>query len=404
MKYIIVVFALLANTLTLSAAEELQLITDEEFKSCVSTLQQKALAEGISSSIVNNQLAKVTFNPKIIGYDRAQPEFTQTFSGYYYQRVTETRIQMGQEHNTQLQTLLTDITRQTGVPGRYLLAFWGMETNFGRYFGTLPVLDSLATLACDKRRSNFFTGELINALRILDRGDISADKLIGSWAGALGNMQFLPSVYLRYAQDADNDGRRDLWQSIPDALTSAAFFLKGLGWNAEERWGREIILPENFDYSLAGLKNSQPLTYWQDKGVRTVFGGKLPDANIEASLLVPSGHNGPAFLVYPNFKVIMRWNKSEFYALSVGILADKINGAGSLHTSPPKNLPKLMRNTVKQLQEKLKEAGYEPGPIDGIMGPTTRTAISDFQKSRTWIADGFPHPEVLAAFSISGEG
>ena len=398
-----VVFTLLTNTLTVSAAEELPLLTHEEFQSCVVSLKQKALAEGISSSVVEKQLSSVNFNPRIIGYDRAQPEFTQTFSGYFYQRVSESRIQMGREYHTQILPLLTEITRKTGVPGRYLLAFWGMETNFGRYFGTLPVLDSLATLACDQRRSGFFTSELINALKILDRGDITEEKLLGSWAGALGHMQFLPSVYLRYAQDADDDGRRDLWQSIPDALTSAGFFLKGLGWNAEERWGREVILPENFDYSLAGLKNRHPLAYWQNKGVRTAFGGDLPDTKIEASLLVPSGHNGPAFLVYPNFNVIMRWNHSEFYALSVGILADQINGARPLHRAPPKNLPRLMRNTVRLLQEKLQEAGYDPGPKDGIMGPATRTAISEFQKSRAWIADGYPHPEVLEAFSISAE-
>lgn len=400
MKYF-VVLTLLSTALTLSAAEEPPLITPDEFKLCVASLQTKARAEGISPAIVDTQLAKVNFDPRIIGYDRAQPEFTQTFSGYYYQRVNDARIQMGQELYRQYQPLLREITRQTGVPGRYLVSFWGMETNFGRYFGKLPVLDSLATLACDPRRPTFFTQELMAALRILDRGDITADKLTGSWAGALGHMQFLPSVYLRYARDADNDGRRDLWQSIPDALTSAGFFLQGLGWNAEERWGREVILPEGFDYRLAGLKNRQPLAYWQDQGVRTVFGGALPDAKIEAALLVPTGHKGPAFLVYPNFNVIMRWNKSEFYALSVGILADQIHGARPLRQPPPQDLTRLTRNTVMQLQEKLQASGYDPGPVDGIMGPGTRSAISEFQQTKGWIADGFPHPEVLAAFSLN---
>ena len=401
MKFLIVVIILLSKALTVSAAEEQPLITPEEFKLCLASLQTKARAEGISPALVDTQLAKVNFDPRIIGYDRAQPEFTQTFSGYYYQRVNDARIQMGRDFYRQYQPLLREITRQTGVPGRYLVAFWGMETNFGRYFGKLPVLDSLATLACDPRRPTFFTQELMAALRILDRGDITADKLTGSWAGALGHMQFLPSVYLRYARDADNDGRRDLWQSIPDALTSAGYFLQGLGWNAEERWGREVILPEGFDYRLAGLKNRQPLNFWQEQGVRTVFGGALPNVKMEAALLVPTGHRGPAFLVYPNFNVIMRWNLSEFYALSVGILADKIHGAGPLHQPPPQDLTRLTRNTVMQLQEKLQAAGYDPGPVDGIMGPATRTAISEFQQDKGWIADGFPHPKVLAAFSLN---
>jgi membrane-bound lytic murein transglycosylase B len=403
LKYNFVAITLLLMVLTLSAAEDVALATPEEFKTCISSLEDKALAEGISRSVVESQLAKVKFDPRIIGYDRAQPEFTQTFSGYYYQRVTESRIQRGQKLYSQFLPLLTEITRQTGVPGRYIVAFWGMETNFGSYFGKLPVLDSLATLACDHRRSAFFTGELISALKILDRGDISSDQLKGSWAGALGHVQFLPSVYLRYAHDADNDGRRDLWNSIPDALTSAGFFLKGLGWNAQERWGREVILPEGFDYSLANLKSHQPLAYWRDKDVRTVFGGVLPDLKKGTSLLVPAGHRGPAFLVYPNFNVIMAWNQSEFYALSIGILADKIIGAGPLRQPPPKDLQRLTRKTVMFLQEKLQLAEYDPGPLDGIMGPSTRRAISGFQKSKGWIADGFPHPEVLAAFMLPVE-
>jgi membrane-bound lytic murein transglycosylase B len=403
LKYISVVLTLLLVALTLSAAEDLSLITTDEFNACVSSLEDKALAEGISGSVVKNQLAKVKFDPRIIGYDRAQPEFTQTFSGYYYQRVTTSRIQRGQELYSQYRPLLKEITRQTGVPGRYIVAFWGMETNFGRYFGKLPVLDSLTTLACDQRRSAFFTRELIAALKILDRGDVSADQLKGSWAGALGHVQFLPSVYLRYARDADDDGRRDLWNSIPDALTSAGFFLQGLKWNAEERWGREVILPKDFDYSLANLKNRQSLDYWRDKGVQTVFGGVLPDLKKEAALLVPAGHMGPAFLVYPNFNVIMAWNQSEFYALSVGILADKITGAGPLRRPPPQDLQRLTRKTVMLLQEKLQAAEYDPGPLDGIMGPSTRSAISNYQKSQGWIADGFPHPEVLTSFMLPVE-
>lgn len=404
MKYIFVAFMLLSAALNLSATEDLHLVTSDQFKACVTSLEDKALAEGISRSVVENQLAKVKFDPRIIDYDRAQPEFTQTFSDYYYRRVDASRIKRGQEVYSQYQPLLKEITRQTGVPGRYIVAFWGMETNFGRYFGKLPVLDSLATLACDQRRSEFFTAELIAALKILDWGDVSADKLKGSWAGALGHMQFLPSVYLRYARDADGDGRRDLWNSVPDALTSAGFFLQGLGWNAEERWGREVILPQGFDYSLADLKNRQPLDYWQAKGVRTIFGGSLPDLKKETVLLVPAGHRGPAFLVYPNFNVIMGWNQSEFYALSVGILADKIISDRPLHQPPPQNLHRLTRKTVMLLQEKLQASGYDPGPLDGIMGPATRSAISGFQKSQGWIADGFPHPEVLAAFMLSAEG
>ncbi|MFE8070329.1 lytic murein transglycosylase [Marinobacteraceae bacterium S3BR75-40.1] len=385
---------------TLQAATQEQPLTDDEFAQCVGRLQTQAREAGLSEPVVENVLGKVQFNPKIITYDRRQPEFVQTFAGYFNARVTENRVMKGRELMKEHADLLREITRKTGVPGRYLLAFWGLETNFGRYFGKLPVMDSLATLACDQRRSDFFSRELLNALRIVDRGDVSAEKMVGSWAGALGHMQFMPSVYLRYAHDADNDGRRDLWGSLPDALTSAGYFLKGLGWQPELRWGREVVLPEGFAYELAGLGDPKPLSFWREKGVKTVFGGPLPQADVKAELLVPAGHKGPAFLVYRNFHVIMGWNQSEFYALSVGVLADRIAGAGRLKHPPPTDTPRLSRATVTQLQEQLQAAGFDPGPVDGILGPGTRSAIRSYQAQKGWIADGFPHPKVLSSLGI----
>jgi len=262
------------------------------------------------------------------------------------------------------------------------------------------VLDSLATLACDERRSEFFTGELLGALKIVDNGDVPPTRMIGSWAGAMGHTQFMPSVFLRYALDADNDGRRDLWGSVPDALTSAANFLKGIGWQPGERWGREVRLPKGFAYEEAGLDKARPLAEWSRLGVKRANGAPLPLADMKAALVIPAGHQGPAFLVYDNFRVIMRWNRSEFYAISVGMLADQIAGRGGLVQQPPANAPRITREQALALQTRLQEKGYDPGKPDGIIGSGTKNAIRQFQKAQGMIPDGYPGKAVFTALGI----
>ncbi len=370
---------------------------DGEFAACVAGLQVRARQNGISEPVVRDVLGAVERIERVIELDRQQPEFTATFTDYYTRRVTDERVERGRALLAEHRELLAKVQRDTGVPAHYLVSFWGLETNFGGYFGALPVPAALATLACDERRSTFFTGELLAALQIIDAGDITPERMLGSWAGAMGHMQFLPSVFLQHAVDGDGDGKRDLWGSIPDALASGGNFLRHLGWEAGLRWGREVRLPEEFDYSLAGRDDRQPLSNWAQLGVTDVYGNALPNLDLPAALIVPAGHKGPVFLVYKNFDVIMRWNRSEFYALAVGRLADRIAGGGPLSRPPPEITERISADDVRQLQMDLASLGFDVGEPDGIVGPATRRALSQFQASRERIADGHLDAEILAA-------
>jgi membrane-bound lytic murein transglycosylase B len=373
------------------------------FDECVIDLKSQALAEGISASVIDQVLGNVKRVDRVIELDRQQPEFTQTFTGYYTRRVTPERVAQGRKLLIEHASLLERVARQSGVPAQYLVAFWGLETNFGSFFGGIPVPDSLATLACDERRSSFFTGELLAALRIVDAGDIKPDRMIGSWAGAMGHVQFMPSVFLRHAVDGDGDGKRDLWGSIPDAMASAGNFLRHSGWQPGLRWGREVSLPKGFDFSLAGRDQRRPLSEWIALGVRDAFDKPLPHLEVSAALLVPAGHTGPAFLTYDNFDVIMRWNRSEFYALSVGRLADEIAGASALRRPPPPDALRLSREQVRQLQIDLAALGFDVGEPDGVFGPATRTALSRFQRSKDLVADGYVDAIALEALRTAAQ-
>jgi membrane-bound lytic murein transglycosylase B len=372
----------------------------EGFDACLAGLKARALAEGVSASTADAVLDRISWQERVIELDRRQPEFTRTFADYYGTRVSDTRVSRGRELLRSQRDLLARIQAESGVPPHYLVAFWGLETNFGSYLGKMPIPDSLATLACDTRRSTFFSGELMAALRIIDAGDVDAEAMQGSWAGAMGHVQFMPSVYLRHAVDGDGDGRRDLFGSIPDALTSAGRFLQGLGWEPGLRWGREVRLPDGFDYALAGRDQRRPLSAWRALGVRDTSDVLLPDLDLDAAILVPAGHQGPAFVVYRNFDVIMGWNRSEFYALAVGRLADRIAGAGRLMQEPPDDELRLARNDVLALQAALNEAGFDSGEPDGILGPATRKALARFEQSKGLIPDGHPDGGVLEALQV----
>lgn len=376
-------------------------LSNEEFTLCLTRLGQRAKVEGISDATINQSLLNAKYNTRVIELDRQQPEFTTTFADYLNRRVTEQRVTQGRELLAKYRTLLSRVTQDYGVPAHYLVAFWGLETNYGSFFGKMSVIDSLSTLACDERRSNYFAGELMAALRILDEGAIAPEKMEGSWAGAMGHTQFMPSAFLRYAVDYDGDNKRDLWNSTPDAMASAAKFLQSLGWQQADRWGREVKLGKDFPYLEAGLNQRKPLAEWQKLGVRQTDGSALPQADMQASLLVPAGYQGPAFLVYDNFNVIMRWNRSEYYALAVGYLADRIAGTGKLMQPPPEDAPRLNRTQVMFLQEQLNEKGFDAGTPDGILGPGTRRAVSQFQHQQGMIADGFVDKKVLDALGIA---
>ena len=368
--------------------------TPAGFAECKARLHEQAIAAGVSSETASEVMARAEHLERVIELDRRQPEFSTTFADYLNRRVNDARISQGRELLKEHQELLASVTRETGVPAPYLVAFWGLETNFGSYFGKMPVPSSLTTLACDPRRSSFFTEQLIAALRIIDEGAIPADQMEGSWAGAMGHVQFMPTVFLRHAVDADGDGRRDLWNSLPDAMMSAGKFLQSMNWNSDYRWGREVLLPEAFDYRRL------PLEQWREMGITDAFGNPLAREPIDAALVVPAGHQGPAFLAYDNFRVIMGWNRSEFYAIAVGHLADRIAGAGTLQNPPPEDAPALSRDNIISLQEALLEQGYEVGKPDGIMGPATRSAIRRFQAANGLIADGYPGETVLTRLDV----
>ena len=367
---------------------------NEHFSSCTAALADRAKQEGVSQQIIDEIFPHLVHQDRVIELDRSQPEFVQTFPGYFSKRVTDWRTEKGKAMYAKHEKLLHKLSDKYGVPPHYLLAFWGLETNFGSYKGKMPVLDSLATLACDKRRSKYFTQEFLVAVKLMQREKLKKDNMVGSWAGAMGHTQFMPSAYTHYAIDGDGDGQVNLWESEEDALSSAANFLASLGWERSFRWGREVKLPEGFNYQESGYKNRKPLSEWHEQGVKKADGSPLGEGETTAY--------GPAFIAYKNFRVIMRWNNSEFYAIAVGVLADRIAGASGIKATLP-DLPAYNRKDIIALQSKLNDLGFDVGKPDGIIGPATREGIRNYQISNNMIADGFPGLEVMAALNVELE-
>ncbi|HET9679852.1 MAG TPA: lytic murein transglycosylase [Gammaproteobacteria bacterium] len=364
-------------------------------KACLAALRGKAETRDYSRQTLDTAFARIDLLERVISQDRHQPEFIYTLWDYLDTRVTPERVAYGRRMKHEYADLLARINADFGVNPQYLLAFWGLETNFGRYFGDIPVLDSLATLACDSRRNEFFTTQFLEALQIIDSGAMRAEEMHGSWAGAMGHTQFLPTTYTGYAIDYDNDGERDLFNSLPDALASSANYLTAIGWHDGERWGREVELPADFNWSLAGLGTKKPISFWREAGVETVFGDPVPKADMMASLLLPTGRHGPAFLVYNNFHVIMKWNRSISYAIAVGYLANRIAGMGKLRADPADS-PNLRTETVMEIQRRLNALGFAAGPVDGIVGSQTRGAVEAFQIRHGLPADGYPDRHLLS--------
>ena len=331
---------------------------------------------------------------RVLELDKSQPEFVQTFTRYLELRVTDGQIARGQSLLREHKELLAQVRNQYGVQPQYLVSFWALESNYGAATGGFSVLQALATLAYDPRRANFFRQELLTALKIIDGGHIEADRMSGSWAGAMGQLQFMPSTFDRYAVDGDGDGRIDIWNSLPDIFSSAANFLSNSGWKGDERWGREVLLPENFDYSLSGTGTRKAVIDWAELGVRQVNGSTLPQASLRGSIVLPAGASGPAFLVYSNYRTTLVWNRSTFYALSVGHLADRFNG-GMVIQRMPENERALSRDEVLELQRRLNDNGLDAGSVDGILGSQTRAAIRRFQQQQDLPMDGYASYDLL---------
>jgi membrane-bound lytic murein transglycosylase B len=296
-----------------------------DFSAWLSELRAEGLARGIRAETLDRALADVEPIARVIELDRNQPEFKLTYREYMERVMPSARIERGRRLLAQERPLLDRIQREYGVAPHVIVALWGIESDFGRIQGGFRVIPALATLAYDGRRGSYFRGELIDALHILDEGHVEVDSLVGSWAGALGQCQFMPSSFRRHAVDFDGDGRRDIWGTRADVFASAANYLAQAGWQPAYRWGRAVRLPDSFDRSLAELAIKKTLTEWQSLGVRRLDGGDLPTApGLRASIVIHDDGQGPAFLVYPNFEAIMTWNRSVLFATAVGLLADRI--------------------------------------------------------------------------------
>lgn len=372
------------------------------FATWIAQLRAEALSKGISAATFDRSLDGASPLPEVLERDRRQPEFTLTFSDYLRRVVTDRRVLRGQALLTQHAGLLEQVRARYGVQPRFLVAFWGLESNFGDHTGGFPVVPALVTLAYDERRAEFFREQLLQALTILEQGHISLPAMTGSWAGAMGQLQFMPSTFTSYAVDGNGDGRRDIWAALPDVFASAANFLADVGWQGNETWGREVRLPADFDWPSAGLQTRKAIAAWQAAGVRRADGRDLPRADMEGSIVLPAGHRGPAFLVYDNFRATMVWNRSVFYAIAIGHLADRIAGKGHLITAEDFSETPMSRQDIEQLQARLNSLGYDAGPADGRAGKQTRAALRAFQSDRGIPADGHPSHQVLAILLESG--
>jgi membrane-bound lytic murein transglycosylase B len=357
------------------------------FDDFLDQVRKSAIEQGVSKSTIDQAFSGLTPNLDILKSDSSQAEFSQNFWHYFNKRVTKTRINNGNDTLNQNASLLNTTSQKYGVPAHVIVAFLGLESNYGNYMGKEILIQSLATLAYEPRRSKFFTKELIAALKLMDKKTIPIDAT-GSWAGAIGAVQFMPTNVLAYGVDANNDGKVDLWNDKEDIYASAGNFLKKNGWVTREKWGREALIPKNFDYSLTGLDIKKTVNEWAALGVLRGNGATLPSSDFQASLIVPMGHKGPSFLVYRNFDVIMKWNRSTKYALSVAHLSDRLNGAGRL-SAKPLDEPPLSSLEIMQIQNTLNLLGYDTGTPDGKLGPKTSKATRMFQSDIGFVADGY---------------
>lgn len=372
------------------------LAQEQPFEEWLRDLRAEAMSLGISAATLDAALATVEAPiPRVLELDRSQPEFVQTFSGYMRNRLSDARIARGQKLLEDYADLFSRIQAEYGVQPHYLVSFWALESNFGDFTGGFSVINALATLAYDPRRSDMFRTELLTALRIIQEGHIAADSMTGSWAGAMGQCQFMPSTFYNYARDGDGDGRIDIWNSVPDVMTSAANYLSQNGWQGDERWGREVVLPAGFDFTQTGTGVRKTVTDWNRLGIRRTDGAPLGNADMLGSIELPAGAQGPAFLTYQNYRTTMVWNRSTFYAISVGHLADRFVGGGPIVNMPSEEERPLSRDEVIELQTLLNQQGIDVGTPDGISGSRTRAGVREYQARSGIPTDGYANFELL---------
>ena len=372
----------------------------DDFSSCVARLWPQARAKGVSQAVFDRAFQGVTMDPEVLAVARKQPEFVKPIWEYLDSAVSESRIATGRAKAAEWARTLEAIERSYGVDRHVVLAVWGMESSYGAILDNpkvvKPVIRSLATLACgDPDRAGFGREQLAAALQILQKGDVTLERMTGSWAGAMGHTQFIPTTYLAHAADFDRDGKRDIWGTIPDALASTANYLRHSGWRAGETWGYEVELPPSFDFALADETTVRPVSEWVRLGIRRAGGRAFARFDERASLMLPAGAKGPAFLILPNFRAILHYNNAQSYALAVGHLADRIRGgAAFVHAWPRSDRPLAMEERI-EVQNLLAQRGYESGSRDGRLGPKSRAAIRAFQRNVGMLADGYPSPLLL---------
>ncbi|HEX5779994.1 MAG TPA: lytic murein transglycosylase [Xanthobacteraceae bacterium] len=364
------------------------------FERWLANFKQEAASQGVSQRTLAAAAPLMVFDQQVVSRDRGQRVFTQTFLEFSKRMAEGYRIGQGQQRIKQNAALFQQIEQRFGVPGPVLVAFWGLETDFGKVMGDMPTLRSVTTLAYDCRRPELFRKQTLAALKIIERGDLTPDSMTGPFAGELGQLQFLPEHYLEYGVDFDNDGRVDLIRSSADALASAANYMSKLGWKRGQPWLQEVRVPANMPWEQADVEIEHPLSQWVSWGVRAAH-GSLPSGGLQASLILPMGRNGPAFLAYPNFKVYTEWNHSLIYATTAAYLATRIGGAPRLDPGRGE-IDGLSFEETRQLQQLLQRRGYDVGKIDGIIGAQTRAAVRDMQKKAGLPADSYPTTELLS--------
>lgn len=376
--------------------EVMQLVgTESGLQAWTQGFRGRALASGISATTFDRAFQGIAYNEKVITKDRNQSEFTKTIWDYLDSAASDGRIADGKEALQRNLELLNRIEATFGVDKEIVVAIWGLESSYGTFRGDFPLIESLATLAYDGRRGAFFEGQLLAALKILQNGDVTPAKMTGSWAGAMGHTQFIPTSYLAFAVDFTGDGKRDIWSDDPaDALASTAAYLAKSGWQAGQPWGVEIKLPKGYDYSVSGDRVKKSVSDWRAMGILLADGEPLPDHGA-ASVLLPAGARGAAFLIFSNFQAIERYNTADAYVIGVGHLADRLKGGPAIQAGWPREDRALFVDERIEMQELLTKTGFDPGGVDGKIGPNTIAAVKAFQRSIGIVPDGYPNLDIL---------
>jgi lytic murein transglycosylase len=392
LRLALMAFALLLSAVGEPARADTSCRAGQTFEAWLAGFRQEAGREGITASALA-ALDGIALDQRVLRQDRGQPSLSQSFLQFLDRVVTADRLRRGRALIEKYGDTLRQVENDYGVPGPVIVAFWGLETDYGAFMGDYSSLRSLATLAYECRRPELFRAELIDALKLLDRGDLALSEMRGAWAGELGQVQFTPSNYMRFAVDFDRDGRRDLVGSVSDALASTANYLKHLGWRANEPWLEEVRVSERVPWEEAARAIRHPLSFWAAAGIARIDGSPLPPDRVAAALLLPMGRHGPAFLAYENFGVYWEWNQSSNYSLAAAYFAARLAGAPRLNRG---NAPGILPAAdMRELQERLNALGYDAGVPDGRLGEITRAGVKQAQLALNLPPDGYPTRELL---------